>query len=167
MHYQFYKLKHSIYRQIAFLYSFRTKISTITSELPLSHRWEAMSSLQLCKQVFSSYLINKIVHLHAFNHVTLSFSNPLHYQICVWHDRLCGSGNSVYKGVMNFMMCREDLLPPTMVTISWSEFIPGMTSHIGYFMISLYQSMTAFDGMLSSKGFLKEFIVIIIAMKSW
>jgi len=32
-------------------------------------------------------------------------------------------------------------------------------------MISLYQSMTAFDGMLSLKGFLREFIIIIIATR--
>jgi len=32
-------------------------------------------------------------------------------------------------------------------------------------MISLYQSMTALDGMLSSKGFLRNFIVIIITTR--
>ena len=43
-------------KQNGVLYSFGTKISIITSELPFTQWWEAMSSLQLCKQGFFFFM---------------------------------------------------------------------------------------------------------------
>lgn len=77
-------------------------------------------------------------------------------QMCVWLDRVCGSRQYWCKGIMNFMIGREDLITPRSPTndgmVKADRFYTGDDiTYLTLIMNSLCQSMTAFAGMLSSK----------------